>query len=472
MSPILFNIVADMLAILIARAKEVGQVEGVIPHLVQDGLSILQYADDTVIFMGHDVEKAINMKLILSTFEQLSGLKINFHKSEIFCFGKAKEHEVFYSQLFGCGVGKFPFRYLGLPMHTRKLCNKDWQSIENRIENKLSGWKGKLLSVGGRLVLIKSVLSSLPMFMLSFFELPKGVLEKIDCFRSRFYWQSDHHKRKYRLAKWKIMCQPKTQGGLGIHNLDLQNKCRLSKWLFKLLNEDGLWQELLRNKYIKDKTLGSCTKRPTDSHFWKGLMNVKDSFLSFGSFRVKDGSQTRFWMDTWLGNQPLKDKFPSLFNIVRRKQDPVATVLASVPLNIYFRRNLEGRNLRDWHRIVASLQNMNLHGEKDVFVWRLHSSGTFSVKSMYAALINNGVRVSQDLWQIEIPSRIKIFLWYLKRGVILTKDNLARRNWNGDKKCCFCHHPETIQHLFFQCYYAKFLWRAVHLLFGLSPPLV
>jgi hypothetical protein len=61
-------------------------------------------------------------------------------------------------------------------MDTRKLSNKDWQVIENRIEKKLSGWKGKLLSVGGRLVLINSVMSSLPMFMMSFFELPKGVL--------------------------------------------------------------------------------------------------------------------------------------------------------------------------------------------------------------------------------------------------------------------------------------------------------
>jgi hypothetical protein len=70
-----------MLAILIARVKEAGRVEGVIPNLIQDGLSILQYADDIVIFMSHDIEKAINMKLLLSTFEQLSGLKINFHKS-------------------------------------------------------------------------------------------------------------------------------------------------------------------------------------------------------------------------------------------------------------------------------------------------------------------------------------------------------------------------------------------------------
>jgi len=72
----------------------------------------------------------------------------------------------------------------------------------------------------------------------------------------------------------------------------------------------------------------------------------------------------------------------------------VATVLASIPLNISFRRNLGDRNLRDWHRIVASLQDVNLQGKRDVLVWALHSSGTFSVKSMYATLINNRVRVS------------------------------------------------------------------------------
>ena len=110
---------------------------------------------------------------------------------------------------------------------------------------------------------------------------------------------------------------------------------------------------------------------------------------------------------------------------MRKKQDSVATVIASVPLNISFCRNLVGTNLRDWHRIVASLPDVNLQGERDAFVWGLHLSGRYSVKSMNAALINNVVKVSQDLWQIKIPTRIKIFLWYLKRGVVLTKDNLA-----------------------------------------------
>jgi hypothetical protein len=89
----LFNIVADMLVIHIVRAKEDGQVGRLVPHLVDGGISILQYENDTIIFMEHDIQKAVNMKLILCIFEQLSGIKIKFHQSEIFCFGKAKEDE-------------------------------------------------------------------------------------------------------------------------------------------------------------------------------------------------------------------------------------------------------------------------------------------------------------------------------------------------------------------------------------------
>ena len=218
MSPILFNIIADMLAILIKRAKDDGQIRGVIPHLVEDGLSILQYADDTIIFMDHDLDQAKNMKLLLTVFEQLSGLKINFHKSEIFCYGKAKEFEDEYIELFGCNTGEYPFRYLGIPMHHRKLQNIDWRRIEERFEKKLSCWKAKHLSYGGRLILINSVLNSLPMFMMSFFEIPKEVLKKLDQYRSRFFWQGYKDKKKYCLAKWDIICRPMDQGGLGIRH--------------------------------------------------------------------------------------------------------------------------------------------------------------------------------------------------------------------------------------------------------------
>jgi len=65
LSPVLFNIVVDMFAIILARAKEDGQVKGVVPNLIDGGLSILQYADDTCIFVDHDIEQAKNLKLLL-----------------------------------------------------------------------------------------------------------------------------------------------------------------------------------------------------------------------------------------------------------------------------------------------------------------------------------------------------------------------------------------------------------------------
>jgi hypothetical protein len=138
------------------------------------------------------------------------------------------------------------------------------------------------MSVGGRLVLINSVLSSLAMFMISFFEIPKGVLQKIDYYRSRFFWQGDDHKKKYRLTRWDIICQPKDQGGLGVHDLEIQNKCLLSKWLFKLINEQGVWQDLLKRKYLSNHYITQVDRKPGDSHFWSSLMKVKKYFLEYG----------------------------------------------------------------------------------------------------------------------------------------------------------------------------------------------
>ena len=143
-----------------------------------------------------------------------------------------------------------------------------------------------MLSYGDRLVLVNSVLTSLPMFMLSFFELPKGVRKRLDFYRSRLFWQSDENKRKYMLTKWNIICRPKDQGGLGVEVLELKNKCVLSKWLFKLLNEEGVWQELLQNKCLHCKTLALVEAQPTDSPFWKGLMRVKEDLFIRGSFKI------------------------------------------------------------------------------------------------------------------------------------------------------------------------------------------
>ena len=74
-----------------------------------------------------------------------------------------------------------------------------------------------------------------------------------------------------------------------------------------------MWQDLLRNKYLKRETLSKVTYKPGDSHFWSGLMKVKDTFLNLGSFLLHNGEQIRFWEDSWLGGQSFMVQYPTLY---------------------------------------------------------------------------------------------------------------------------------------------------------------
>jgi len=78
--------------------------------------------------------------------------------------------------------------------------------------------------------------------------------------------------------------------------------------------------------------------------------------------------------------------------------------------------------------------------------------------------------LNKRIWKLKTPLKIKNFLWYLRQGVILTKDNLAKRNWQGNQQCCFCHENETIQHLFFDCQFMRMVWASVYAACGISKP--
>ena len=274
------------------------------------------------------------------------------------------------------------------------------------------------------------------------------------------------------LARWHIVCQPKALRGLGVSNLALKNISLLSKWLFKLLNEEGRWQQLLKNKYLGHKSLTQISRRPDDSHFWSGLMNIKDQFLRWGHFQVRNGHATRFWKDIWLTSRPLSEQFPNLFNIVRNKSALVVDVFSYSNFNLSFRRTIRGIKMVEWHNLLNLLTTVTLNPARDNFVWDGHKNGIFSVQSMYHLLMNNpNSNRSKMLWRLKLPLKIKVFLWNLCRGAILTKDNLARRRWNGSLTCSFCNNNESIHHLFFDCYIAKSIWRIIYFALKIDMPI-
>jgi hypothetical protein len=139
-----------------------------------------------------------------------------------------------------------------------------------------------------------------------------------------------------------------------------------------------VYQELLHNKYLKHETQSQVTAKPTDSQFWKKLMGVKDEFFSRGSFSLGNGFKTRFWEDTWLGDTPLTNKYPSLYNIVQRKNDLVANILTGSHLNIEFRRVMSGHRLEFGIQLVRSLIRVNLTTKEDRVIWNLSPSGSLT----------------------------------------------------------------------------------------------
>ena len=180
----------------------------------------------------------------------------------------------------------------------------------------------------------------------------------------------------------------------------------LSIWLYRLLITDVTWQQILRNKYLGSKLLVQVQWKSGDSHFWTSLIKVKRDFLRFGTFIIKDGSQVRFWEDTWLGNSPLHDQYPQLYNIVRKKQDTVPNVLRTQISNLSWRRDIIGNKLMMWNNLVSRLSTIDLSQERDDFKWNINQTGVFSVKSHYLGLINQNIpNLNKENVEIKSPTQ-------------------------------------------------------------------
>jgi hypothetical protein len=146
------------------------------------------------------------------------------------------------------------------------------------MRKRLDPWKSKHLSSGGKLILTNSSLTSLPMYTMGFYLLPKGTHEAMDSIRSKFFWQGVGEEFKYHMAKWDVISRPKDQGGLGVINTKNMNDCILVKWIWKIVKgSEETWYKLLQAKYMPEGNFFKSKTRGT-SQFWQGLHKVKHLF--------------------------------------------------------------------------------------------------------------------------------------------------------------------------------------------------
>ena len=225
----------------------------------------LLFADDTILICDASREQILSIRLVLTCFQALTGLKVNAGKSEIVPIGEVRNIQHL-ANILQCRVGSLPMIYLGMPLGTSYKTASIWNPILERMEKKLLGWKRLYLSKSGRLTLLKSTLSSLPTYYLFLITIPKAVASRLKCIQRNFLWGSSVECFKYSLVAWEKVSLPRELGGLGIRKLVPFNQALLGKWLWRYGHETShLWQRVIAMKYGERKG-GWCTRACSRAH--------------------------------------------------------------------------------------------------------------------------------------------------------------------------------------------------------------
>ncbi|CAJ2655849.1 unnamed protein product [Trifolium pratense] len=170
MSLFLFLIAAEGFNLLMRKALELGKFSGFKFERGEEYFSHLQYADGTLIIGEKSWSNIPIIKANLLLFELISGLKVNFHKCLLVGINIDQNWLEEAANILNCKIGSTPFKYLGLPIGANPRRLSTWQPVIDSVRSRLSSWKHKQLSIGGRVVILKSVLSAIPVYFLYFFQ--------------------------------------------------------------------------------------------------------------------------------------------------------------------------------------------------------------------------------------------------------------------------------------------------------------
>ena len=332
---------------------------------------------------------------VLCWFEAASGLKINLDKSMVIPVGEV-DGVLDMAAEIGCRVGQLPTVYLGLPLGAPNRAASTWDGVEERVRRRPALWKRQYLSKGGRLTLIKSTLSSIPLYQMSVFCMPKSVARRIEKLQRDFLWGGANGGSKIHLVNWEAVCANKEKGGLGLRKITLLNKALLGKWIWRFAcAKEELWKKVLEAKYGKEE-LGWRTRKANGAFgvgVWKEILKGSTWCWENMGFKVGKGNRIRFWTDLWCGNMVLSQGFPNLFSMAAHRNVTVEECWDQNTGHGGWNLGLL-RDLNDWEvglvgNLLAVLRDYSVNVEDDSVCWKKGEHGLFKVKYAYNVLANS-----------------------------------------------------------------------------------
>lgn len=463
LSPYLFVICMNVLSKMIDKEAASGNF-GYHPKCKSVQLTHLCFADDIMIFMDgrpRSVERVVN---IFESFTGKSGLRISVEKSTIHLAGISNQIKNDIVTRFPFDLGKFPVRYLGLPLMTKKMTMNDCTPLLESIRHRIASWTTRLLSYAGRLELLKSVIASIINFWISAFRLPNGCIKEIDRLCSAFLWSGPELNTRKAKVSWVNICKPKKEGGLGIRPLKEANQVCCMKLIWRIVSSSSsLWVKWVKNMIIRNDSFWTCKGDfKGGSWMWRKLIKYRERAKDFHKMEIRNGDNTSFWYDHWC----VKGRLNELLG--RRGTtdlgiNKTATV-GSVLQGSHRARRHRVDILNEIEEEICQLHQRSSTVGEDISLWRgKHNKfkTRFSTKETWDEIRQPHPQVNWfgTVWFKFATPKYTFLMWLATQNRLTTGDRLRKWGVGQQTGCNFCDSvDETRDHLFFECRYSSAIW--------------
>ncbi|KAJ6978454.1 hypothetical protein NC653_026761 [Populus alba x Populus x berolinensis] len=428
----------------------------------QNSITHLCFADDLMLFCNADTTSVGILKSCLDKFSQLSGLTINHTKSFFYLSGVSNELHHDIQQHLGFQQGILPIKYLGVPLISTRLTHADCLPLVERIISRIKLWTSASLTYAGRLQLIQSVLFSIQVYWSSMFILPCSTIRKIESILASFLWKGSSLSTTGSKVSWSSICYPLQEGGLAIKSLKIWNQAATLKHIWRLFEDkQSIWATWIHTIHLRHRSFWHIKIPSNPSWSWRKILQSQECCKGWFTPCIGDGTSTSLWFDYWL---PDGKRLIDMFSL-RTLTSTGLPWTATVSDIIHGDRWHFPCTVHDLQPIWSTIQFSPNSNRTDHYVWIGHPSRKFTVASAWELLrakkpTNN---MHKLLWYKGYIPRQSFILWLATQDRLSTMDRLYMTGIVSNSTCILCdNHTETHDHLFFQCSYSTFVWKAVN----------